>query len=514
MGAASVNEGRIEDADVIITRISAPKRLARHISLDQAIMKNIVKPEWLLECERTSSFISPDDYAAIPSLLSEIPVASTSRDTPSRISNGLAPPIQVTPPNRSPTPSAPTPSSQAAPTDPRISWKAPYATHRISPLACPNQEIVAQLAIIMRRRHLDREQTGELAYARAIAGIKAYPKKITSAEEVAKIPYCSESIQTKVEEFLEDGVMALAEETQLSSKYQILALFVGVYGIGPKKANELYNEGHRSLDDLRRRFKGSDEAASGHSPSSTAVKGASKGKRVKTDREREPWTIEAALSVHDELQLKIPRAEVEEIAHEVSLRLARIGRGFEYTICGGYRRGKEFSNDVDILISRPGSDEKDMAHCCQTLVGQLQDSGLITHLIHLSTYTSDNGAFYAAKRVLGGKNETWGFDSLDKALTVYKMTDRPDRVHRRVDFIFAPWSVYWTAVVGWTGSTQFERDIRRWSKDHCGIKFDSTGMVRIANAQPIYARSEREVFEVLDLPWIDPTMRNADYAPV
>lgn len=33
---------------------------------------------------------------------------------------------------------------------------------------------------------------------------------------------------------------------------------------------------------------------------------------------------------------RIPRAEVEEIANEVLTRLARIGRGFEYTICGGY----------------------------------------------------------------------------------------------------------------------------------------------------------------------------------
>lgn len=33
---------------------------------------------------------------------------------------------------------------------------------------------------------------------------------------------------------------------------------------------------------------------------------------------------------------RIPRAEVEEIANEVLARLAKIGRGFEYTICGGF----------------------------------------------------------------------------------------------------------------------------------------------------------------------------------
>lgn len=34
--------------------------------------------------------------------------------------------------------------------------------------------------------------------------------------------------------------------------------------------------------------------------------------------------------------LRIPRSEVEEIANEVAVRLARMGRGFEQTICGGY----------------------------------------------------------------------------------------------------------------------------------------------------------------------------------
>jgi hypothetical protein len=37
-------------------------------------------------------------------------------------------------------------------------------------------------------------------------------------------------------------------------------------------------------------------------------------------------------------------------------------------------------------------------------------------------------------------------DVLDKALAILKF---PDSVHRRVDLIFAPYSVYWTAIVGW-----------------------------------------------------------------
>lgn len=75
-----------------------------------------------------------------------------------------------------------------------------------------------------------------------------------------------------------------------------------------------------------------------------------------------------------------------------------------------------------------------------------------------------------------------------------------------------------------------------------GIKFDSSGMyvliipaqflagillllififviliclhetrVTVNNSRPVYASSEKEVFDILDLPWIDPTMRNADF---
>lgn len=45
-------------------------------------------------------------------------------------------------------------------------------------------------------------------------------------------------------------------------------------------------------------------------------------------------------------------------------------------VINSYRRGKQFSNDVDIVISRRGSDEKDMDHVCQYLVSQLQESGM------------------------------------------------------------------------------------------------------------------------------------------
>jgi len=169
-----------------------------------------------------------------------------------------------------------------------------------------------------------------------------------------------------------------------------------------------------------------------------------------------------------------------------------------------YRRGKEYSNDVDIVFSRPGIDPKQDRGMCQALVTRLQDEGLVTHVMLLSSFTSHHSPFSSRS-----STSSQEIDTLDTALTVFKFHGE-GRVHRRLDLIFAPWNVYWTAVVGWTGSTQFERDLRIWAKQERGMKFDSSGITRVHNSEQVFVHSEEEVFQVLGLPWIDPTMRNAN----
>jgi DNA polymerase IV len=82
-----------------------------------------------------------------------------------------------------------------------------------------------------------------------------------------------------------------------------------------------------------------------------------------------------------------------------------------------------------------------------------------------------------------------GFDTLDKALVVWQ--DRAGHntaktgssgnegllpPHRRVDIIISPWKTVGCAVLGWSGGTTFQRDIRRFCKKEKGLKFDSSGI--------------------------------------
>jgi DNA polymerase mu len=51
------------------------------------------------------------------------------------------------------------------------------------------------------------------------------------------------------------------------------------------------------------------------------------------------------------------------------------------------------------------------------------------------------------------------FDNLDKAFVVFKLPG-PGHIHRRVDFISAPKERYAAAVLSWSGSMMFERDLK------------------------------------------------------
>ena len=143
-----------------------------------------------------------------------------------------------------------------------------------------------------------------------------------------------------------------------------------------------------------------------------------------------------------------------------------------------YRRGKPTSNDVDIVISH--SDSKSgkgiIPGLCKRLTARLYQKGLHFNifyqqdkLLHLSpglvthvmrscsvcfvfispaslTCPADLSGFHSYNAL---RTEHW--DSLEKALTVFKLPAKEgvQRVHRRLDLIFALPDSYWTAVIGW-----------------------------------------------------------------
>ena len=56
----------------------------------------------------------------------------------------------------------------------------------------------------------------------------------------------------------------------------------------------------------------------------------------------------------------------------------------------------------------------------------------------------------------------------------------------------------------------FERDLTSWAKVEKGMKFDSSGLTRRHDSKLFMPKSEKEIFDILGLQWVDPELRNAD----
>lgn len=223
---------------------------------------------------------------------------------------------------------------------------------------------------------------------------------------------------------------------------------------------------------------------------------------------------------YDEFQLKISRQETEAIAKTILAHARRIDPGFQMVIVGSYRRGKPVSGDVDVVLSHP--DEAQTMGIINKLVLSLEKSCFITHTLSVWLRNSERGQ---TPLPWGGQNRSTGsgFDTLDKAMVVWQDPGdgrgQSQAPHRRVDIIISPWKTAGCAILGWSGETTFQRDLRRYCKAKLGFKFDSSGVRNRADGSwvdlessdrgpaPDMETAERRVFERLNLEWRPPSER-------
>ncbi|KAI0827661.1 Nucleotidyltransferase [Trametes gibbosa] len=514
------------DADVIITAVSMPRRFERHVPWNIAKTKAVVIPQWLRDSVRHGSALPCGEYIAIEDLhestVENCPDCNCKSCACSDSSTATGPqpqPVFDTRKKTSPPPAsalsstslyathaitASTPAN-LLPVHPPISmnfeklhYTSRYACQRASPLVCPNQELACELDIIRQSRALEGEDRSALSYQRAISVIKSYPERIRSLKQVQRLPYIGLKLSGLVEEFLDRGNISEAQTIKCSERFQTLSLFSSVYGIGANTARRLFGLGLRSLDDLEIYYGVERSEVEDPHPEIVEVNVKPRQPGGVDEGLGDSW-IRVALGLREDLNKRIPRDEVEEIGRVVMHELDELEPGCVSTIVGGYRRGKPESNDVDIIFTHP--DAAKVNGLYKPFVKRLHERGMVTHVMHLSGFHGHNPL------------KTTHWDSLEKSLTVFNLPPSSayhTGVRRRLDLIFAPPELYWTAIVGWSGSIMFQRDIRQWAKDKHGMKFDSSGVTRRYDSKEFYPKTEKEVFELLGLEWVDPTWRNAD----
>ncbi|KAI9671011.1 MAG: hypothetical protein M1831_005096 [Alyxoria varia] len=368
-----------------------------------------------------------------------------------------------------------------------------YSCQRRTPHNPPNAPFLSTLKTIRDFRRLTADEIGVRAYSTAIASIAAYPHTITSTQEITRLPGCSERIAGLWREWKDnDGVTEAVRDGEGEERMQVLRLFDGIWGVGAHTARVFCDvKGWRDLDDVVEH----------------GWQGLSREQQL-------------GVKYYHEFAMTMERAEVEGIERVVRAHFRGLCKddpdGVRTCIVGGYRRGKKLCHDADIMVSH--TDEAGTHDIVDELVGSLHQAGYVTHSLRSENTGSKRGQSALPYRDPRVKHSRRGFDSLDKSMVVWQdphfsdpqefsNRDQEDvgnnsseqrhpsqqtsqqsdiqrrkdaknnpNPHRRVDIIVTPWSNIGCAVLGWTAATTFERDLRRYSKEVKGWKFDSSGI--------------------------------------
>ncbi|KAI9853038.1 MAG: hypothetical protein M1838_002818 [Thelocarpon superellum] len=391
-----------------------------------------------------------------------------------------------------------------------------YACQRASPLNSPNDAFMEQLTKIKLARLMNGDEIGVRAYSTSIAALAAYPHTLTSGREILALPGCDMKIAHLFHEWkTNDGVIQEVSEIDHDARLKVLCLFYDIWGVGAITAREFYSKGWRDLDDI-----------------------------IEHGWHTLTRVQQIGVKFYDEFLEKIPRQEVDFIAAKVTEHAKRVrDDGIEACIVGGYRRGKSGSGDVDIILSH--RDLGPTVDLAQDVVASLEEEGWISHTL-LLTLTNSHRAQQPLKFRAGGGGH--GFDTLDKGLVVWQdpnvapaaadtitttSSTSPTsptapsappspasntNIHRRVDIIISPWRTVGCAIVGWSGGTTFQRDLRRYAKNVKGWKFDSSGvrdratgnvvdLEGVGGVSKTWMEAERKVFEGFGLEYQEPWNR-------
>ena len=173
----------------------------------------------------------------------------------------------------------------------------------------------------------------------------------------------------------------------------------------------------------------------------------------------------------EDFEKRIPRSEIDIFHGIINEIIFNLNPDIIYNICGSYRRGNDDSGDIDVLISHP-SDTKYLTK----LVKVLKDANIC-----IDDLTSKGN-----KKYMG----------------VCKILQIP----RRLDIRYIEYESYYAALLYFTGSKEFNVRIRKLALAR-GFSLNEYGLINKDTDEKIILTSEHELFDILEIDYIEPTCR-------
>ncbi|XP_049460426.1 DNA-directed DNA/RNA polymerase mu [Epinephelus fuscoguttatus] len=383
-----------------------------------------------------------------------------------------------------------------------------YGCQRRTTLDNHNAVLTDALSLLAEKAELSDEEGRGVAFRRAAAVLKALPKPVTSMTQLRGLPCLGEHSLRVIKEILENGTSSEVESTKQSERFNALKVLTGIFGVGVKTAGRWIRDGIHNLQQLQ---------ASGQT--------LNRAQR-------------AGLEHYDDLNQPVSKAEADTIGEIVEEAIASVLPGVQISLIGGFRRGKLTGHDVDFLITHP--EEGREVGLMPKIVSWLESQGFLLYqkTTRNSYLESEDGParpssnmdrfercfsiFKLSEEERRGAKQTDTENTTEDAFSPEALSqvkdDGPERTkpagHKpwravRVDLVVSPISQFAFALLGWTGSKLFERELRRWAGHEKAMSLSSHALYDNKQNKYLRATSEEEIFAHLGLEYIPPTERNA-----
>ena len=292
--------------------------------------------------------------------------------------------------------------------------------------------------------------------------LKKYPIKITlqNYHTLIDIPGIGKGTILRLKEIMDYGfLLELGKFKVDHNKDKIIKELTQIVGINDITANKLYKKGIKSILDLKKKVK---------------------SKEIKLNEK-----LLLGLKYYGKFEGNIPRKEIDKIKEIIKYVIDKENKKYKdkfiFEICGSYRRGKKTSGDIDVLISKKGKLDKHINYLenIVLLLKGLEKPLIIDDLTNKEFHTKYMG------------------------FCQYK-----DNPPRRIDIRFVDYKFWFSALVYFTGSVQLNKNMRNIAKTK-NLKLSEYGLQK-KDGTKILIKSEKELFDILDMKYLEPIQRNIE----
>ena len=285
------------------------------------------------------------------------------------------------------------------------------------------------------------------AYQKAQETLMAYPDDIYTTSQLKGKPGIGPTIIDKLDEYIKTGTLRVLEK----EKTNPINILSDIYGVGPKKAQELVDANIKTIDELRTR---QDELLND--------------------------TQKIGLKYYEQILERIPRTEIEQYEKIFTEHFDKVAKNFpdsKFEIVGSYRRGAQTSGDIDIIITgKTGG-------IYNAFVDELLKTNIILEVLSRGS---------------------------SKTLVIAKLPGL-ENTARRIDFLYSPPNEFPFAILYFTGSKAFNTVMRQYALDK-GYTFNEHGIYKLENKKKGAKiekgfKTEKDIFDFLGLQFKTPIER-------